>query len=112
MPENQAPAHSPAGSGAGDSRPATMGDLRHLETALRSDMNQLETSLRADMNQLATSLRAAMSQLENSLRGEMSQMRADMRELRNGQWKLVTLAIVGFPLMLEVVPIIFAMLRS
>ena len=82
MPENQAPAHS-AVSGADDSRPATMGDIRHLESTLRTAMNHMETSLRGDL-----------------------------REVRNGQWKLITLAIIGLPVMLEVVPMIFDLLRQ
>ena len=82
MPENQVSAHS-AVSGADDSRPATMGDIRHLENSLRTAMNHMENSLREDL-----------------------------REVGNRQWKLITLAIVGLPVMLEVVPMIFDLLRQ
>ena len=93
MPENQAPAHSVV-SGADDSRPATMGDIRHLESTLRAAMNHMETSLRGEMAQMR------------------EEMRGDLREVRNGQWKIITLAIVGLPVMLEVVPMIFDLLRG
>lgn len=72
MPENQSAIRSVAESGAGDARPATLGDIRHLENSLR----------------------------------------ADMRELRDGQWKIIGIAIVVLPVMLEVVPMIFDLLRG
>ena len=111
MPENQVPAHS-AASGADDSRPATMGDIRHLENALQGSITQLRGDMRADMNHMETSLRGEMNHMETSLRGEMAEMRGDLREVRNGQWKIITLAIVGLPVMLEVVPMIFDLLRG
>ena len=97
-------------------RPLTAGEVRRVERVLLANLRGVENSLRADMKRMENSLRADMKRVENSLRMGITQLRAELRaevrKIRNDQWKILGIALFVVPVALELIRMVFDLLRG